>query len=198
MRKTGRGFPSPAGNISPQPSHVLLGCKVTILGNITVGNSCKVGSGSIVLKSLPCGVTAVGIPAKIVGRSLCKSAGKGVDHALRNVISSHGDRFLNTWTLWADSGCLFEEVDKNCDGKIGISAVEQAVMLRYAVPPPKNVLHHLFEAADADKDGLVDKPQFESILEHLGSFNPHDSADAKVVREWEDYVRNLSQHGSAL
>jgi serine acetyltransferase len=45
--------------------HVFLGCGVTVLGNICVGNHCKVGAGSLVLKPLPDGATAVGSPAII-------------------------------------------------------------------------------------------------------------------------------------
>jgi hypothetical protein len=59
----------------PKVGHdVLIGCNTTVLGNISIGCCSKIGSGSIVLKTLPPGVTAVGNPAKIVGRSLCPSA----------------------------------------------------------------------------------------------------------------------------
>lgn len=37
------------------------------------------------LKSLPCCVTAVGNPARIVGRSKCSSAANNMDLALHNV-----------------------------------------------------------------------------------------------------------------
>lgn len=43
--------------------NVFLGCGVTVLGNIRVGDHCKVGAGSLVLKPLPDGATAVGSPA---------------------------------------------------------------------------------------------------------------------------------------
>jgi len=46
-------------------NNVFLGCGVTILGNIKVGNFCRVGAGSLVLKGLPAGATAVGSPALI-------------------------------------------------------------------------------------------------------------------------------------
>ena len=48
-------------------NNVLVGCYTTILGNISIGTDCKIGAGSIVLKSLPDGVAAIGNPAKIVG-----------------------------------------------------------------------------------------------------------------------------------
>lgn len=43
------------------------GCKV--IGNIEVGAGAKVGAGSVVLETVPPGVTVAGVPAKIVGRS---------------------------------------------------------------------------------------------------------------------------------
>lgn len=46
-------------------NRVFLGCGVTILGNIRVGDNCRVGAGSLVLKGLPDGATAVGSPALI-------------------------------------------------------------------------------------------------------------------------------------
>lgn len=46
--------------------NVFVGCSSSILGNIKIGNNVKIGSGSIVVKPLPSGATAVGNPAKIV------------------------------------------------------------------------------------------------------------------------------------
>jgi serine O-acetyltransferase len=81
---------------------VLIGCNATVLGNIRVGNCCKIGSGSLVLKPLPNGVTAVGMPAQIVGRSMCTSAAAGMDTALANVVNSKGLKFSDTYSLWPD------------------------------------------------------------------------------------------------
>ncbi len=76
---------------------VLIGCGTTVLGNINVGNCCKIGSGSIVLKSLPSQSTAVGNPARIVGKSLCPSAAASMDVALKYVITEDGKRYDTTW-----------------------------------------------------------------------------------------------------
>ena len=81
---------------------VLIGCNATLLGNISIGNCCKIGSGSLVLKSLPDGVTAVGNPARVVGRSLCGSAAAGMDTAMANVVNSKGLKFSDSYTIWAD------------------------------------------------------------------------------------------------
>ena len=46
---------------------VLIGAGTKILGNITVGDRAKIGAGSVVLRPIPSGATAVGSPAKIIG-----------------------------------------------------------------------------------------------------------------------------------
>src|SRR5579871_6710630 len=45
---------------------VLLSLGAKILGNIEIGEYSRVGAGSVVLKSVPPGCTAVGVPAKLV------------------------------------------------------------------------------------------------------------------------------------
>ena len=51
-------------------NHVIIGCNATILGNITIGNHVKIGSNSVILKDVEDYVTVVGIPGKIVKKSL--------------------------------------------------------------------------------------------------------------------------------
>lgn len=54
-------------------SRVWCGINVTIIAGVTIGNDCVIGAGSVVVKSIPDGVLAVGVPAKVVktiGRSL--------------------------------------------------------------------------------------------------------------------------------
>lgn len=48
-------------------SNVVIGACSSILGNIRIDDGVKIGPGSVVLKPLPMGVTAFGVPAKIVG-----------------------------------------------------------------------------------------------------------------------------------
>ncbi|NGU53837.1 serine O-acetyltransferase [Clostridium perfringens] len=44
---------------------VIIGCGAKILGPISIGNGAKIGANSVVLKNVPKGKTAVGIPAVI-------------------------------------------------------------------------------------------------------------------------------------
>ena len=46
---------------------VLIGAGTKILGNIRIGDRVKIGAGSVVLRPIPTGATAVGAPARIIG-----------------------------------------------------------------------------------------------------------------------------------
>jgi serine O-acetyltransferase len=45
---------------------VVIGTGATLLGNITIGDGARIGSGSVVVKSVPPDVTVVGIPGRVV------------------------------------------------------------------------------------------------------------------------------------
>ncbi len=52
-------------------ANVMIGAGAKVLGNITVGNCCRIASGSVVLKDVPPETTVAGVPAKVVGRAGC-------------------------------------------------------------------------------------------------------------------------------
>ena len=47
-------------------NRVIVGSNSTILGAITIGDGARIGSGSVVVKSVPAGATVVGVPGRIV------------------------------------------------------------------------------------------------------------------------------------
>jgi serine O-acetyltransferase len=47
-------------------NNVVIGSDAVILGAIEVGEGAKIGSGSVVVKSVPQGATVVGVPGRIV------------------------------------------------------------------------------------------------------------------------------------
>ena len=47
---------------------VVVGSGAKILGNITVGNNCRIGAGSVVLRNVPADSTVVGVPGHIIFR----------------------------------------------------------------------------------------------------------------------------------
>jgi serine O-acetyltransferase len=70
--------------------NVLIGANASLLGNIRIGDRVKIGAGSVVLRPIPDGATAVGVPAKIIGKASETKPGSDMDETL-----SHVDLFRN-------------------------------------------------------------------------------------------------------
>ena len=49
--------------------HVYLGCHVCVLGPVTVGDGASIGAGAVVVKDVAAGASAVGVPARAIGRA---------------------------------------------------------------------------------------------------------------------------------
>jgi len=49
-------------------NYVVIGAGATILGPVKIGDGARIGSGSVVVKSVPAGATVVGIPGKVMER----------------------------------------------------------------------------------------------------------------------------------
>jgi len=54
-------------------NNVVIGGGAKILGNITIGDDCKIGANSVVVKDVPPNSTAIGVPARIIRRGKDKS-----------------------------------------------------------------------------------------------------------------------------
>ena len=50
---------------------VMIGAGAKVLGNIKIGNCCRIAAGSVVLQDVPAKKTVAGVPAKIVGEAGC-------------------------------------------------------------------------------------------------------------------------------
>jgi serine O-acetyltransferase len=61
---------------------VLLGAGAKVLGNIKIGDYAKIASGSVVLRDVPAGCTAAGVPARLVNCPTCEEPAKSMDHTL--------------------------------------------------------------------------------------------------------------------
>jgi serine O-acetyltransferase len=49
--------------------NVIIGAGARVLGGITIGDDVIIGANAVVIKDLPAGVTAVGVPAKVIKKS---------------------------------------------------------------------------------------------------------------------------------
>jgi len=180
---------------------ILVGCNATILGNICVGSNTKIGSGSIVLKSLPCCVTAVGNPARIVGRSKCSSAANNMDLALHNVqycldlsqmAQTVGGGGGMTQLLKTDTQEVFAQVDKTGRGTLSREEAATAMGLRFGLAPPPSIMQGLFAAVDKTGSGRIDLRGFEELLQQLITFHSEVPEVAVLLREWQSYVDSAS------
>lgn len=61
---------------------VLIGAGAKVLGNISVGECCKIAAGSVVLESVPRCKTVAGVPAKIIGDAGCAQPAVSMDQNL--------------------------------------------------------------------------------------------------------------------
>jgi serine O-acetyltransferase len=59
---------------------VLLSVGAKVLGNIKIGDYAKVAAGAVVLKPVPPGCTAVGVPAHLVNCPTCDQPARTMDH----------------------------------------------------------------------------------------------------------------------
>jgi serine O-acetyltransferase len=65
---------------------VLLGAGAKVLGNIIIGDYAKIASGSVVLKPVPKGCTAAGVPARLVNCPTCEEPARSMDHTLADAV----------------------------------------------------------------------------------------------------------------
>ena len=56
-------------------NNVIVGAGAKVLGNITIGDNCRVGAGSVVIQNVPEHSTVVGVPARIVHRTIVDEHG---------------------------------------------------------------------------------------------------------------------------
>jgi len=54
-------------------NHTVIGSGAKVLGDIIIGENCRIGSNSVVVKSIPNDSTAVGLPARIIDKGRDKS-----------------------------------------------------------------------------------------------------------------------------
>jgi serine O-acetyltransferase len=94
---------------------VLIGANASLLGNIVIGNGAKIGAGSIVLGHIPSGATAVGAPAKIIGRAKEAKPGSTVDEALSQVLHLHKSE--SSATVSTDNMTVSSSVTSHRDGQ---------------------------------------------------------------------------------
>jgi len=64
-------------------NNVMIGAGAKVLGNISIGNCCRVAAGSVVLQDVPPESTVAGVPAKIIGPAGCPEPARNMDQRLQ-------------------------------------------------------------------------------------------------------------------
>jgi serine O-acetyltransferase len=81
------GTSSEGGDRHPKIGRgVLLGAGAKVIGNIAIGDYAKIAAGSVVLKPVPAGCTAAGVPARLVNCPSCAEPAKSMDQTLGDAV----------------------------------------------------------------------------------------------------------------
>jgi len=86
-----------------------------------LGDGCKIGAGSIVLRPVPTGATAVGVPAKIVGWSKEKRPASTVDMQLLGVIQAGTEALHSQNSSMTDDTSLMDSSSGVTSSEAGLN-----------------------------------------------------------------------------
>lgn len=64
-------------------ANVMFGAGAKVLGNIRVGDCCRIAAGSVVLKHVPANKTVAGVPARVIGPAGCPEPARNMDQRLQ-------------------------------------------------------------------------------------------------------------------
>lgn len=78
--------------------NVFIGAGAKIIGAVRIGSDVKIGANAVVVKDLPDGATAVGVPAKVV-----RIYGKPVEEANSSVIEAQAGLYELPAKLWEEA-----------------------------------------------------------------------------------------------
>ncbi len=71
---------------------VVIGAGAKVLGPIEIGTGARVGSNSVVIKSVPAGATVVGIPGHIIGNTKQSFSGDHTKLSTQSIFDAYGTR----------------------------------------------------------------------------------------------------------
>jgi serine O-acetyltransferase len=88
---------------------VVVGAGAKILGAITVGDAARIGANSVVIREVPAGRTAIGIPARLVGESGTRVAARSGLNTATDAINL--DHHLIPDPVGKAIQCLLDRID---------------------------------------------------------------------------------------
>lgn len=141
-------------------SNVLVGAGASILGNVTIGDGAKIGAAALVLTDIPPKATAVGAPAKVVGRTKEDNPASKMDTACR---------FVDTYRKRTNLFCPFRHLDKSNKGFLGPYEFVEKLSKQCRGIRDQDALNIFFEM-DKDKNGELTAQEFDENIEILENF----------------------------
>lgn len=145
------------GNRHPKlGKNVLVGAHASILGNICIGSRAKIGCGSVVLSAIPSGATAVGLPAKVIGRVRESDPSLENDTALHKVKMTRCDTF--------DFRGIWTQLDDSMEGYITPRQFHEKLA---ATTLSSAQIDDLFFRLDKDDNGVVTEKEFNNTVPTL-------------------------------
>ena len=87
--------------------NVMVSAGAKILGSFKIGDNCKIGAGSVVLKEVPPNCTVVGVPGRIV-----KSSSTAIPSSSMNQVDLPDPVYRDLAELWEQNITMKLELDK--------------------------------------------------------------------------------------
>jgi serine O-acetyltransferase len=72
-------------------NRVTLGAGAKVLGNLLIGDNCRIGAGAVILRDVPQNSTVVGVPGHVVytnGKRVAMMSPRDISHPLADIIAS--------------------------------------------------------------------------------------------------------------
>ncbi|BBN12874.1 serine O-acetyltransferase [Marchantia polymorpha subsp. ruderalis] len=134
---------------------VLVGAGASILGNVKIGTGAKIGAAAVVLTDIPAHCTAVGCPAKVIGRAKEENPAKSLDHSCR---------LVEMFRSRPRPLCPFRKLDSQKKGYLGPHEFENMLRTACKVEISSSEANDLFFKMDSDHDGLLTEAEYNENL----------------------------------
>ncbi|KAJ1454061.1 trimeric LpxA-like protein [Pelagophyceae sp. CCMP2097] len=139
---------------------VMLGAGVSVLGNIRIGDGAKIGCGSVVLRPVPSGATAVGAPARIIGKAKAASLDLSLnaDFVPNAACAVDG---ADAASAWCDIVAVARAKTRKTTDLIDFGVFYDALLSEGLNAAE---IGEVFFALDSDQDGLVSTADFQELF----------------------------------
>lgn len=141
-------------------TNVLVGAGASILGNVKIGDGAKIGAAALVLHDIPPGATAVGCPAKVIGRTKEENPASVLDQTFN---------LVEVFTKKSKCLCPYRHLNAAKEGFVGPNDFANRLKDVFGAEMSRNEMMALFFKLDTDNDGQLTETEFDNIIGVLTS-----------------------------